>query len=259
MSSSQKATLKQIADGVALAFKSARSKPDEPLYARLKQAIREKILLGEWSELQRVPSEADFVNALGVSRMTANRALRELTAEGVLMRQQGLGTFVAEKKAHSALFEVHNIADEIASRGHTHTAELLSVVRAKANVEEAMNLGVKVGHTIFRSKVVHRENVLPIQLEERVVNEEMAPEYDQQDFVNHTAYDYLMKVAEMTEGEHLVEAVIPTAEEAELLGIKASEPCLQIKRRTWCGDSLVTSARLLSPGSRFHLFGHFGR
>ena len=91
--------------------------PDAPLpiYAKLKQAITMKISSGEWQTNQRVPSEAEVVKALGVSRMTVNRALRELTAEGYLVRHQGLGTFVAEKKAHSALFEVHNIAEEVAA------------------------------------------------------------------------------------------------------------------------------------------------
>ncbi|MEC8484901.1 MAG: GntR family transcriptional regulator, partial [Pseudomonadota bacterium] len=88
-----------------------------PIYARLKQAITQKVTSGEWQANQRVPSEAEIVKALNVSRMTVNRALRELTAEGLLTRQQGLGTFVAQKKAHSALFEVHNIAEEVASRG----------------------------------------------------------------------------------------------------------------------------------------------
>ncbi|EAQ63479.1 putative GntR-family transcriptional regulatory protein [Marinomonas sp. MED121] len=230
-----------------------------PIYARVKQAICHKINSGEWQADQRVPSESEMVKALSVSRMTVNRALRELTDEGVLVRQQGVGTFVAQKKAHSALFEVHNIADEIAARGHTHKAQLIEITRAKANMEEAMNLGVRTNHSIFRATILHFENELPIQIEERVVNASLAPDYDKQDFQLNTAYDYLMKVAPMTEGEHLVEAVIASPKECELLAINASEPCLQIKRRTWSKDKLVTTARLLSPGSRFQLFGHFGR
>jgi len=191
--------------------------------------------------------------------MTVNRALRELTAEGLLIRQQGLGTFVAKKKAHSALFEVHNIADEIAARGHQHRAELLVIESGRASVEEAMMLGIRTNHDIFRSVVLHFENELPIQIEERVVNATLAPEYDQQDFTKRTSYEYLMQVAPMTEGEHLVEAVLPTSIECERLRIQAQEPCLQIKRRTWSGNDIVTAARLLYPGSRFQLFGHFGR
>lgn len=235
--------------------------PDTPLpiYAKLKQAIAQKISAGEWQANQRVPSEAEIVNALGVSRMTVNRALRELTAEGLLVRHQGLGTFVAEKKAHSALFEVHNIAEEIAARGHKHRAELLVLESARASVEEAMMLGVRTNHEIFRSVVVHYEDDLPIQIEERIVNASRAPDYDKQDFAKHTSYEYLMTTAPMTEGEHLVEAVLPTPTECERLQIAASEPCLQINRRTWAGDDIITVARLLHPGSRFQLFGHFGR
>jgi len=170
-----------------------------------------------------------------------------------------IGTFVAEKKSHSALFEVHNIAEEITSRGHQHRADLLVIESAKATVEEAMMLGVRTNHSIFRSVVVHYEDDSPIQIEERIVNASRAPDYDQQDFSKHTPYEYLMTTAPMTEGEHLVEAVLPTPEECERLQIATSEPCLQIKRRTWAGDDIITAARLLHPGSRFQLFGHFGR
>ncbi|WNJ95707.1 histidine utilization repressor [Vibrio ruber] len=228
-----------------------------PIYAKVKQAICRQIDTGEWQPDQRVPSESEMVKALNVSRMTVNRALRELTDEGVLLRQQGVGTFVARKKSHSALFEVHNIADEIASRGHRHHAELIEITLAKATMEEAMNLGVRTNHRIFRATILHFENDLPIQIEYRVVNAELAPDYDQQDFQHNGAYHYLMKVAPMTEGEHLVEAVLASPAECALLQIDPSEPCLQIKRRTWCREQLVTNARLISPGSRFQLFGHF--
>jgi GntR family histidine utilization transcriptional repressor len=230
-----------------------------PIYARVKQAISGQIASGAWLPGQRIPSESEMVQAIGVSRMTVNRALRELTVEGILTRRQGVGTFVAEKKAHSALFEVHNIAVEIAARGHIHRAQLIELVRTKANMQEAMDLGVRANHSIFRSTILHFESEQPIQLEKRVVNASLAPDYDQHDFIHHTAYDHLMKVAPMTEGEHLVEAVLPTSQECELLNIVPQEPCLQIKRRTWSGQNVVTTARLLSPGSRFGLFGHFGR
>ncbi|TDO95974.1 histidine utilization repressor [Marinomonas balearica] len=229
----------------------------QPIYARLKQAIAHKIASGEWQANQRVPSEAEMVAAIGVSRMTVNRALRELTAEGILTRQQGLGTFVAPQKAHSALFEVHNISEEVASRGGTYRAEQLLLERRKATMEEAVNLGIRTTQEIFCSVILHFENDLPIQLEERVVNAHLAPEYGSQDYTKQTPYVYLMKAAPMTEGEHLVEAVVPTQEECELLKIEATEPCLQIKRRTWSSDQIVTTARLLHPGSRFQLFGHF--
>ncbi|SUB17708.1 Uncharacterized HTH-type transcriptional regulator yurK [Pantoea agglomerans] len=93
---------------------AAMSDEPAPIYQRVKQAIVSQIREGLWKANQRVPSESELVNELGVSRMTINRALRELTSEGFLVRMQGVGTFVAEMKGYTAMLEVHNIADEIA-------------------------------------------------------------------------------------------------------------------------------------------------
>ena len=145
----------------------------------------------------------------------------------------------------------------MASRGGQYHAKQLQLTKSKASVEEAINLGMRTNQEIFRSVILHFEDNQPIQLEERVVNATLAPEYGEQDFTQETPYVYLMKAAPMTEGEHLVEAVLPNARECELLDINDHEPCLQIKRRTWSGDQIVTAARLLHPGNRFQLFGHF--
>ncbi|MDC9719380.1 MAG: histidine utilization repressor [Gammaproteobacteria bacterium] len=229
-----------------------------PIYARLKSAIVNNIANAIWMPEQRLPSESEIVRALGVSRMTVNRALRELTADGVLSRQQGVGTFVAHKKSHSALFEVHNIAQEIADRGNKHSVNIVSLQSVKSNSDQALRLGVRTGEKIFESIIIHLENDTPIQLEERIVNAQLAPDYDQQDFSQLTPYVYLNKVAPISEGEHLVEAVSANVSEANMLNISTHQACLQIKRRTWSGKQIVTSARLLSPGHLFQLFGHFG-
>ena len=78
-----------------------RSAP-APFYEKVKQAISEKIHSGVWRPHDRIPSEAELVAQFGFSRMTINRALRELTDEGLLVRLQGVGTFVAEPKGQSA-------------------------------------------------------------------------------------------------------------------------------------------------------------
>lgn len=230
-----------------------------PIYARLKSAILENIDSSTWIPDQRLPSEAEMVNALGVSRMTVNRALRELTADGILIRQQGVGTFVAPKKAHSSLFEVHNIAQEITDRGHNHTTIVVELQQVKSNTDQALRLGVRTGEPIFKSTLIHFEDQKPIQLEQRIVNAFLVPDYGEQDFTQFTPFAYLNTAAPITEGEHLVEAVTPNATEAEQLAIHSGQACLQIKRRTWSGQKIVTSARLLSPGHLFQLFGHFGR
>ena len=180
-----------------------------PQYERVKQMITAQIRSGAWPAHHRVPSESELVAQLGLSRMTINRALRELTTEGLLVRMQGVGTFVAESKGQTALFEIHNIADEITARGHTHRSDVISLVEVPATTEMAAALGLRDGHPVFRSQLVHYDNDLPVQIEDRFVNPIAAPNYLKQNFKLETPYAYLSQLAPITEGKHIVEAVLP--------------------------------------------------
>lgn len=228
-----------------------------PFYAKVKQAISKKISAGEWRPHDRIPSEAELVAQFGFSRMTINRALRELTDEGLLVRLQGVGTFVAEPKGQSALFEIRSIADEIAARHHQHRCQVLKLESIRADFTLAAALGVEEGTPVFHSVMVHFENEVPVQIEDRCVNAAVAPDYLQQDFTRTTPHAYLSRVAPLTEGEHIVEAIRATSEERTLLQIDDGEPCLLIHRRTWSTQHIVSHARLLFPGSRYRLQGHF--
>lgn len=226
-----------------------------PLYAGVKEMILAHIGSGAWPPRHRVPSENELVAQLGVSRMTVNRALRELAQEGVLLRVQGLGTFVAEGKAPSNLLEVKNIAEEIAARGHRHSARVVVLEQVKAPPDIADSLERPIGSPAFHSIIVHAENDIPVQLEERYVNPEMAPHYIDQDFTRTTPNVFLSAASPWTEAEHEIEAVLPAAWEARLLAIGRADPCLLIRRRTLAGERVVTAVRLLVPGGRYRLQG----
>ena len=157
--------------------------------------IAQQIRSGAWPAHYRVPSESELVEELGFSRMTINRALRELTAEGLLVRMQGVGTFVAQPKARSALFAVNNIADEIAARNHRHHSRVIRLAEEPAGNEQALMLEIREGQPVFHSVIVHYEDDLPIQLEDRYVNVKLAPDYLKQDFTQGTPYEYLTRVA----------------------------------------------------------------
>ena len=234
----------------------SRSAP-VPFYEKVKQTISDNIASGVWRPHDRIPSEAELVAQFGFSRMTINRALRELTDEGLLVRLQGVGTFVAEPKGQSALFEIRSIADEIAARHHQHRCEVLTLEQTQANALQATALNVREGTLIFHSVMVHYENDLPVQIEGRCVNAGVVPDYLAQDYSQTTPHAYLSLIAPLTEGEHIVEAVRATAEECALLNIKEHDPCLLIHRRTWSASHIVSHARLLFPGSRYRLQGHF--
>lgn len=228
-----------------------------PIYLRVKQLITSQINKGVWTTNQKIPSESELVNQLGCSRMTVNRALRELTADGLLVRVQGVGSFVAESQGQTALFQINNIADEIASRNHQHRAEVLVLESIQADSLQSLQMQVQESHPLFHSIIVHFENDIPIQVEERLVNSFLVPDYLKQDFTQITPHAYLMAHAPVTEGEHIIKAILVSTQEAKWLKINKAEPCLLIRRRTWSNKNLISSARLIYPGHRYHLEGKF--
>lgn len=239
-----------------------RPRPDEdgaPLYASVKQMILDRIHSGEWQPRHRVPSENELVAELGVSKMTANRALRELASEGELIRIRGVGSFVADRKGSSALLEVRNIAEEITNRGHVHSAVVVAQHEVAASPDVASALDLEIGAPVFHSLMVHSEDGVPIQIEDRHVNPAAAPDYLAQDFTVLTPNAYLTAAAPLSGSSHVVEAIMPQPWERKLLTLLGSEPCLAIRRRTWSLSRVVSVARLVYPGFRYRLEAQSGR
>jgi GntR family histidine utilization transcriptional repressor len=229
----------------------------QPLYLQVKRHILDNIGSGKWETSARVPSENDIVKSFGVSRMTANRALRELRDEGVLVRVAGVGSFVADQHAHAHPLEIRSIAEEIRRRGHAHRAEVVSLERIRAVADLAEDFGVAARSELYCSVIVHFENDRPIQLEDRYVLPKLAPDYLKVDFNRTTPYDYLIKAAPLQEAEHLLRAVMPDERTRKLLAMKRDEPCLLMIRRTWTAGQIASVARLYYPGSRYELSGRF--
>lgn len=241
---------------VATLYRAHDARPG-PAYQRLKDLCTEQIRGGHWIEGDQLPGETQLAAALGLSRMTVNRALRELSSEGLVVRLIGVGSFVGKPKASSALFEVHDIADEVALRGHTHHAEVIAQTAEPADPEVAALLDLRPGTVVFHSRLAHFEDRRAFQLENRFVVPAEAPEYLEQDFTGTTPHRYLSSIAPLGRGEHVVEAVLPSPDDQRLLGVSATEPCLMIRRRTWSHGRPVSAARLLYPGTRYRLEGTF--
>ena len=229
----------------------------QPLYLKVKRHILDNIGSGKWATSSRVPSENDIVKSFGVSRMTANRALRELRDEGVLVRIAGVGSFVADRQAHAHPLEIRGIADEIRQSGQANRAEIISLERVRAVAELAEDFGIAPRSELFCSVIVHFENDRPVQLEDRYVLPRLAPDYLKVDFTKTTPYDYLTRVAPLQEAEHILRAVMPDERTRKLLSMKRDEPCLLMIRRTWTAGQIASVARLYYPGSRYEMSGRF--
>jgi GntR family histidine utilization transcriptional repressor len=231
--------------------------PPGPLYQRVKDHICRQIQDGALPPDARVPSEIELVKSFGISRMTVNRAMRELTAAGILTRIPGVGTFVAPPQIRTELLEIRNIADEIRSRGHHHTCRVDTAETQAAPAVVAQALQVPAATPVFHTLLVHYENNIAIQVEDRYVNPAIAPDYLQADFTTITPNQYLVDLAPITEGEHVLEAVLADERTRRLLGIKPSEPCLRLSRRTWSQDRVVTCAWLTHPGALYRMGARF--
>lgn len=235
---------------------SLRAESPEPLYQQVKRLVMEGIRNGEYAGA-RLPSEAHLVERLNVSRMTVHRALRELKAEGVIVRVPGRGTFVSEEKPRTTLLETQDIAEEIRGRGSAWSCRVEVLGEVTADRDTAGALGLKTGDPVYHSAIVHAENGEPVQFEERWVNPAAAPGYLDQDFSRRTPYAFLIASAPLTEVEHVLHAVLPDRRMQAFLDIGPDEPCLLLARRTWSGNVAATRSLFVFPGSRYSLGGRY--
>ncbi|MCJ2376186.1 histidine utilization repressor [Vibrio sp. ZSDZ34] len=231
------------------------TKSVEPLYIQIKQFIESNIDSGRWSIGHRITTEIELAKQFSVSRMTVNKAIRDLVSDGKLVRKPRLGTFVRlpDDKVESPLHDTRNIAEEVRTRGKQHSSIVVKHDAINADEYIATKLGIMLGSPIFYSEIIHKEDGTPIQLECRWVNAHYAPNYHQQDFTQTTPNEYLSKNCPLTAIEHTVEAIQCKEEIARQLNITPQEPCLLLSRRTWSDSKLISTALLYHPGSRYKL------
>ncbi len=231
--------------------------PKKSLSSRIREHILHHIESGDWPPEHQIPAESELMNSFEASRMTVHRVLKELAAEGYIYRRRGLGSFVARRTPRSELLVITDISEEISSRGGQYSCDLKYLSAEPDSPLVSQIFGEGRAGSIARSKVVHMENGLPIQLEDRHVDLRTAPRYLEVDFSITTAHRYLMKAAPLQKAEHELTAVLPNREQQVFLDIGPDEPCLLLRRRTWSRDRLVSYAELLYPGSRFSFGGVF--
>jgi GntR family histidine utilization transcriptional repressor len=226
-------------------------------YETVKTSIQERIAAGGWQPGVRLPSERELVQEFGCARMTVHRALRELEVEGLIERRQGSGSYVAELHPISNLLQVRDIHDEIIERGHQHTTLVCGIAREKASADIAAAMRLRRGAAVFHCKLVHLENGVPIQFEDRHVNPALAPDLLGRDLSTVTPSAVLFEHAPLTEAEQVVEAVLATAEQARLLDVQPGSALLMVSRRTVSQGQVASVARLYHPGTRYRLIGSF--
>jgi len=226
-------------------------------YARVREALLADFRRGRYPPGSRMPSESELVERFGVSRMTVGRALRDLQASGLIERRQGSGTFATQPHKVASTLRIRDIHEEITGRGHRHRASVHLCRAEPAPRDVAARLGLSKGDAVFHTVIVHFENDVALQCEDRYVNPACAPGYLAVDFTRMTPTHYLLDVAPFWKAGYTIEAALPGAREARLLGIGRTEPCLVVTRLTENRQTPITLARLTYPGLLYQLEGAF--
>lgn len=227
------------------------------LHARIRAEIEARILSGVWPPGHRIPPETELVATYGCSRMTVNKAMSSLAAEGLILRNRRAGTVVARPRIHSAVLNIPDIRARIEERGATYGYRpLMDELRPPCCV----HLGSE-GHHLGQSRFIrslHLSDGAPVLLEDRHIFLDAVPEATSANFLADPPGAWLIAHVPWTEAEHRISAIAAETGVARALEVASGAPCLLVERRTWRGTDTVTIARQVFRGDSFDLVARFG-
>ena len=204
-----------------------------PLYKEVKIRITRSLAAGEWKPGEALPSESRLAGQFNVSIGTVRKAIDELVAEQILVRQQGRGTFVATHTEDRTLFYFFHIVGKDGSK-ELPVTEFLSFHRGKAEAEDAARLGIPSGARKLRIRNLLKLGGKPVIFDDIVVPTALFPDLDQDTFVKRESTIYGLYQARyginvIRISERLSAANAP-ARIAGLLDTRRNTPALVIKR-----------------------------
>ncbi|KAA0914511.1 UTRA domain-containing protein [Psychrobacter sp. ANT_WB68] len=243
-----------------------------PAYQRIKNAILDNIHSGKWQAGNAISTEMALAEEFGVSRMTVNRALKELSEERVLERRQGSGTFVAQQQFNHTFVEVRNIAQDLKSANRDYQAHVVSKRAITASMLDdemcgKFDLDTAVVSSdsedthsneiavLYEVKIVHFADGQPIQFEERWVDAKKVPQFLEQDFSVVNTSDYLIAKSPLERGSYTIRAVAAPDEIANALQVAPQSPTLVLRRQTYSAGRVLTFVKMWHAGDRYQFTG----
>ncbi|MGO4706806.1 histidine utilization repressor [Microvirga sp. 2MCAF38] len=229
-----------------------------PIYAEIQRDVERKIMSGAWPPGHRVPSEAELVAQYGCSRMTANKAMSNLAASGMIVRRRRSGSFVGPPRVQEPLLRIQDIRAEILATGRSHRFKILRRnTRIASTQEDAAHVGVPVGTPILTLEIIHYADDEHFAVENRQINLAVVPEAAEESFKTIPPGTWLLQNVPWTEAEHAIRALPADRVTSQRLKIPFGDVCLSIARRTWKADRLVTFVRIIYPGDRHRFVARF--
>ncbi len=215
-----------------------------PLYAQVKAQLIERIQSGDWKPGQLIPNEFVLAKDFGVSQGTVRKALGEMTAEKLLLRRQGRGTFVAQHTPESTLFRFFNFYDVHGQ----HVAPKTIWARSRRGVAkpvERSKLKLETGERVIRISRLRGHSGRPFVFEQICVPVSLFPELGDHGIPN-TLYDHFQSNygVTVTGCEEKLTAVAATRREAEHLKVALEAPLMRLDRQTFSMDGQLVEWRV---------------
>lgn len=207
---------------------------DTPIYSQIKEMVRDKIETGAWSPGTLIPSERDFCGQFGISRMTVRQALGELVSEGLVVREKGKGTFVAQPRLRQRLTRLTGFTEDMQARGKQPGARLLRAERVAAKPTAARALGILPQEQVILIERLRLADHEPVAIEASYLHFEGADHLLALP-LDGSLYRLLAEAFNIQpmRAEQEIEATLVTAREIELLGLEPGAPVLRNRRTTY--------------------------
>jgi GntR family transcriptional regulator len=206
-----------------------------PLYYQLKTILLEQIRTGQMKPNDRLPAEDELAATYGVSKATVRQALNELAVAGVLRREQGRGTFVAEPKLAQGPRELASFTEEMNKLGFQPTSKVLTqdVIEAEADVAE--KLKIEEGAPVVRLKRLRIADGKPMGIQTAYIPVYLAPGLAEEDFAQASLYSVLERKygLQPVRAQETYFAVLLEQDEARLLKVAATSPGIAAERITY--------------------------
>jgi GntR family transcriptional regulator len=203
-----------------------------PLYIQIAEGLLARIGSGELAPGDRLPPERELSETLGVTRMTLRQALRVLETQGLLVRRQGIGTYIAKPKIERAAGQLSPCTKVMQQRGYATGARVIMLQRQPVEIAVANQLKLPVSALVYYGHRLRLINQEPVLLEKFIFPAHRFPNFEQHDLVSRSMYEimeteYRIKVSQ---AEQSLEAVSATEYEAGLLEIEVGAPLMLEQR-----------------------------
>ncbi|WP_341711371.1 UTRA domain-containing protein [Erythrobacter sp.] len=210
----------------------------------IREAIRARIVAGEWQLGELIPGEVEFAEEFGCARTTVNRALQALAEEGIVERKRKGGTRVRPLPSPQAQFRIPVIREQVESRGQEYGHRI--VLRELRDPPDEMRTRLQIGsgQKAAYMESLHLAGSHPFAFERRWVSLDTVPGFAEADLSELSANEWLIRTVPFSRGEVGLTATSADPRLAAMLQAEPGEALFTMDRTTWFEDRAVTATTL---------------